>query len=501
MQLKDHVESTLSAGVDASTTSWPLVDASSFPDPADGQYWVRIWNSSRYSDPQNDPDTEEARVTAKVTNTLTVVRGEDGETGAAHNESGQVYTVAMMAGGRNVESANWYNVLSFGADPTGATDSTAAVAAAVTAASGGKLVFPEGTYLIDSLDLTNNPPEIVDAKDAILKARITTANPLVSVENPHSTVKSFRLSVGLIDGDSKATYGLKIKGGQNMNIQVRIENATSHGAYLEVDSGFGIFYSTFLFFCRNNDGDGVHLGTIEGIPLNRNAANRYMGQCDNNLGDGWSMNYAQNAFIGCGSEFNNGYGFNVDNCFANDFIGGYSENNHQNKAQGGADDLSSDESFNITSAALRVKILGGRHIGSVTSAASGVGELILPSAAAQDNFRFPPSGNLQIPGSLQTGTGGVGVGASPIGNALNLSADGSGYGNLYVKGTRVVRLRDTDKAVRMEGYVEMGASGPKISVGTGVPAAADPDGSIFLRTDGGSGTTLYVRESGIWVAK
>lgn len=44
-----------------------------------------------------------------------------------------------------------------------------------------------------------------------------------------------------------------------------------------------------------------------------------------------------------------------------------------------------------------------------------------------------------------------------------------------------------------------------ISAGAGVPAIAEPVGSIFLRTDGGASTTLYVKESGTgiagWVAK
>ncbi len=37
--------------------------------------------------------------------------------------------------------------------------------------------------------------------------------------------------------------------------------------------------------------------------------------------------------------------------------------------------------------------------------------------------------------------------------------------------------------------------------GTGVPALAAANGSIFHRTDGGAGSTLYSREAGVWVAK
>lgn len=43
-------------------------------------------------------------------------------------------------------------------------------------------------------------------------------------------------------------------------------------------------------------------------------------------------------------------------------------------------------------------------------------------------------------------------------------------------------------------------TGPTITSGTGVPTASEPNGSLFLRTDGGAGSTLYVRESGAWNA-
>lgn len=50
-------------------------------------------------------------------------------------------------------------------------------------------------------------------------------------------------------------------------------------------------------------------------------------------------------------------------------------------------------------------------------------------------------------------------------------------------------------------------SGPKLKSGTGTPegAVTAPIGSLFLRTDGGAGTSLYVKESGVgntgWVGK
>jgi hypothetical protein len=57
-------------------------------------------------------------------------------------------------------------------------------------------------------------------------------------------------------------------------------------------------------------------------------------------------------------------------------------------------------------------------------------------------------------------------------------------------------------------FVQFGASGPEIVAGAGSPEGvrAAPVGSLWLRTNGGAGTTLYVKESGGsgdtgWVAK
>jgi len=42
---------------------------------------------------------------------------------------------------------------------------------------------------------------------------------------------------------------------------------------------------------------------------------------------------------------------------------------------------------------------------------------------------------------------------------------------------------------------------PLITSGTGAPTAADPNGSLYLRTDGSDGDdSLYMRIAGAWVA-
>jgi hypothetical protein len=62
-------------------------------------------------------------------------------------------------------------------------------------------------------------------------------------------------------------------------------------------------------------------------------------------------------------------------------------------------------------------------------------------------------------------------------------------------------------AVKSDGKVQVGASGaPYILSGSGAPSADAPIASLYLRTDGGVGTSLYVKEvagagAGNWKAK
>lgn len=47
---------------------------------------------------------------------------------------------------------------------------------------------------------------------------------------------------------------------------------------------------------------------------------------------------------------------------------------------------------------------------------------------------------------------------------------------------------------------EVDTASPSLTSGAGAPSASEPDGSVYLRTDGGAATTVYARVSGAWVA-
>lgn len=72
------------------------------------------------------------------------------------------WATASGAGGCTAAGANcvgWYNIVSYGADPTGVADSTSAIASAVAAAvsgGGGTVYAPCGVYSVSSMTLTAN---------------------------------------------------------------------------------------------------------------------------------------------------------------------------------------------------------------------------------------------------------------------------------------------------------------------------------------------------------
>lgn len=99
---------TVSTGYDASATSIVLETGhgAKLPDPStDGQFRLVWWNFTDYPNPADDPYAEIDVVTARSTDTLTIVRpavgnsyhGEGSDNDAqAHNTSGKTYKMALV---------------------------------------------------------------------------------------------------------------------------------------------------------------------------------------------------------------------------------------------------------------------------------------------------------------------------------------------------------------------------------------------------------------------
>jgi len=394
----------------------------------------------------------------------------------------------------------------FGAVADGMTDDSAALQASFVAANGKAWVWPKATYKANGfvVDGTATVPSVIECNGSTLLATGVNGT-TVTVRNPHTKQQNFTFSNLIIDCNALDNSGLRVDGCQHSNISnVLVKNSLSTGIDLTASTGFGIYYNTFNHLTAIDCGaSGWSIKTIDAVM--RIASNTFT-QCQSirNKGYGFTMDYAQNTFVGIEAELNDSVGINITNCNMNDFIGGYSEGNSQNIATGGISDGSADESFSIGLSASRVKIIGGRHVGAIIGG-GGVGSMILPSNATADGFSLNAAGDMTIGGSLQTGTGGLGVGATPIANGINI-AQGTTYADLAVNGAIVVRMK-SNKDAFFRGAIYPSDWTAGIFAGNGTPEGVitAPHGSIYLNIGGGTGTSFYVKEIGAgntgWVAK
>lgn len=125
------------------------------------------------------------------------------------------------------------------------------------------------------------------------------------------------------------------------------------------------------------------------------------------------------------------------------------------------------------------------------------------------NFQGLTTGGAFIPGGVGTSSTLPTLCPSNQATTTGLGAFASGGLSLITSATERLRV-DASGDVRAMGATKIGiggASGPTWSSGTGSPESVvtAPVGSLYTRTDGGAGSTLYVKESGSgstgWSAK
>lgn len=88
----------VSTGYAAGATTIVLTTAegAKLPDPAtEGPFNLVWWNATDYRGPHEDPYKERVRVTARSTDTLTVVRAQEGTSDVNHNTGGKQYMMAL----------------------------------------------------------------------------------------------------------------------------------------------------------------------------------------------------------------------------------------------------------------------------------------------------------------------------------------------------------------------------------------------------------------------
>lgn len=92
---KNFAKVTVSTGYNSAATSIVLSSGggAKLPIPPFNVVW---WNSTDYADPSDDPNVEVVRVTGISTDTLTVVRAQEGTSASSKNTGGKTYL--MIAG-------------------------------------------------------------------------------------------------------------------------------------------------------------------------------------------------------------------------------------------------------------------------------------------------------------------------------------------------------------------------------------------------------------------
>lgn len=109
-QTDNFVRGSTDASVDSTQTTISVVDASIYPDPANGEYNLVLWDVDSYQRPDQDPSVEIIRVTGRDTtnNNLTVTRGQESTSGASHPSGSALHLspTAKMFGDISTEFAD-----------------------------------------------------------------------------------------------------------------------------------------------------------------------------------------------------------------------------------------------------------------------------------------------------------------------------------------------------------------------------------------------------------
>lgn len=467
----------------------------------------------------------------------------------------------VPAGGRTVTTLQTYlsnnkkaNVLDFGADPTGGTDSSAAVTAAIASlpTGGGEVVFPSGRYKIKVAVTRRNIAFVGESflRDDTASVQLVPADTndyVLAVGDGTTLCKGFQLRNLSIDGLGTGKYGLKLNGCaecfyQNVAIQgctliqLKITSSAAQATYFQwfdglsvaaaasassvgLDVDYGSQYVTSVFmtnFHIANQAGSSFAAVVDKVRLR--------------MTEGW---FEIGGGTGVGISFKttagtigtiDGTNIQVDSSSSSDVLLTADANKHLMELFAGPN-IVVDGKLTMpagTTAAL-TGANGSLQYQTVHLYPQVVGTLSFWYGASVPATYFPASvptisafgsGTLQFdnaatgqqilvtPGSGRVSVSYAGVTSLAI---TNSSAGKTPY--LDAPSTGNLRLNPDGGDVEITGSRIVHQSGCKIYSGSGTPEAAvtAPVGSVYQRTNGGAATSFYVKETGSgntgWVGK
>ncbi len=258
-----------------------------------------------------------------------------------------------------------------------------------------------------------------------------------------------------------------------------------YGLDLAASINNGIYYNNFQKVDVDGCANGIRVCSSDGAVNGNHAnANTFSAITSNaNIGDGLFIDYGNgNVFEGLTTELNGGFGININHTLEAAFYGGYSEHN-------------TSGAMNKTANAGRVHYVGRRTIDAFVGTYGAPGDFFTSDSITVDN-----AGNI-VANTIKNYGGIAMSGAGVNANMLNmLSGD-----TVAVSGTNVMQLTTTYLNVMKRMYLN--ATNVILTAGAGSPEGVVSafNGSLYCRTDGGAGTSFYVKESGSgntgWVAK
>ena len=398
-------------------------------------------------------------------------------------------TYAMIEGA-------YINALDYGADPTGGSDSYAAIQAALDTEK--NVFLPQGNYKItNTLKFKANDQVLVGENGNGLNAT-SSNNPLAAVNMTQIFAQTAILMFSCNNQQGNQIRNVVFNG-----CALATGGIDCAGAGAPSGLAFGMVF------------DNVGIYAILGIALD--TSNAVDGQFYNiNIqGYDYLSNVVTTRGISCGATNNNFYGCRIEGCTngvyvlgsINHFFGCTFANANGTNIKIGANLSQLSFSGCYLENGIVIYSNSSYVYGCVdfvncfiqTASTSNLIDLTNAGSGTQVNFvggRFHEtsgSSNIYVP---------AGVAVNVI-NTGQTTPSYTGSGRFQL----ISNTSNTAPYALFPGYLRVNQADPQVRAGTGTPegAVTAPVGSIYMRADGGAGTSFYVKQSGTgntgWVGK
>jgi hypothetical protein len=408
-------------------------------------------------------------------------------------------------------SSTHYNVQGFGARGDGTTNDSAAINAAITAAdtAGGGIVYlPPGTYIASGIVIPSNVWIMGAGVDATTVFLPSAANaPVMLTEdfathtgtNDTDSPVNFKVSDLTIDGNkannvsgSPNGYGIRIHGANFSLERLRVSHCNIHGIDTEWSNSASVPTTPGMIHAmeaRINDVE-IHDCASDGLSFN-GPHDSMITNCINWENGGRNFYIGpkggSSTFVACHGWGNDAsHAWYLDGASGTHLIGCIGEG------------ASTEQVYVDTANDVEIRgglyfAAGGGAIGIHLDTCAGCRVDTQVLNCTTGAMKFTSDAGLHLIDLLAYQTSGNWVTGSPSGSSeIRVAVYGGG-------GAAQIRHHS--------GLIFMGSGDVSWRVGTGSPegAVSAAVGSLYTRTDGGAGTTLYVKQTGSgntgWAAK